>query len=384
MNKVKSSSHFKDDDPRFRQASISKVRNEERILIVDDDESIRNLFNETLEELGYKCETAENGFECLERIHEGNNYDIVLLDVHMPKLNGIETLKQLRVYSPDISIIIVSASREIENVRLALKEGAYDYIFKPFDIQEVQTVIRRAVERANLIRENRDYQQNLERKVIEQTQELIGLYSNTLEALVLALDLREQETGYRSYRVTEYALTLARRMHLPESDLSVIAKGALLHDIGKIGVPDNILLKPDSLTQEEWELMKKHPIFGYKLLKRIQFLEGAAQIVLNHHERYDGNGYPQGLSAEDITLGARIFSVVDALDAMTSNRIYRKAIPFDKAIDNIVNASGSQFDPAVVKSFLKVPSEEWIRTRNLIEISGSEYLKKLLYSLSKS
>lgn len=384
MNRIKSLSHIEHDAPGFTEAPIRKGRSQEKILIVDDDESIRNLFTETLEELGYECETAEDGFECLERIYKGNEYDIVLLDVHMPKLNGIETLKRLKFYSPDISIIIVSASREIENVRLALKEGAYDYIFKPFDIQEVQTVIRRAVERANLIKENKDYQQNLERKVTEQTQELIELYSDTLEALVLALDLREQETGYHSYRVTEYALTLARRMHLVDSDLSVIAKGALLHDIGKIGVPDHILLKPDTLTEEEWEIMKKHPIFGYRLLKKIQFLEGAAQIVLNHHERYDGNGYPQGLLAEDITLGARIFSIVDALDAMTSNRVYRKAIPFDKAIDNIANASGSQFDPDIVKAFLKVPVEEWIRTRNFIEISGSEYLKKLLYGLSKT
>ncbi len=384
LNKLNSYSKFEENVNPLKEALITSVPSSEKILIVDDDEGIRNLFSETLEELGYKCETAENGFECLERIYGGNIYDIVLLDVQMPKLNGIETLKKIKVHSPDLSIIIVSASREIENVRLALKEGAYDYIFKPFDIQEVQTVIRRTVERANLIKENRDYQQNLERKVIGQTQELVGLYANTLEALVLALDLREHETGYHSYRVTEYALTLARRMRLKESDLSVIAKGALLHDIGKIGVPDNILLKPDTLSHDEWGIMKKHPVFGYKLLKKIEFLEEAAQIVLNHHERYDGNGYPQGLSDEDITVGARIFSVVDALDAMTSDRVYRESIPFDRAIETIVNNSGSQFDPEVVKAFIKVPVEEWIKTRNFIEISGSEYLKKLLYSLSKS
>jgi len=383
LSKLNSYGHLEENVNFFKENLITSVPSSEKILIVDDDEGIRNLFNETLEELGYKCETAENGFECLERVYGGNIYDIVLLDVQMPKLNGIETLKKLKLHSPDLSIIIISASREIENVRLALKEGAYDYIFKPFDIQEVQTVIRRTVERANLIKENRDYQQNLERKVIDQTQELIGLYANTLEALVLALDLREHEIGYHSYRVTEYALTLARRMRLQDSDLSVIAKGALLHDIGKIGVPDNILLKPYTLSHEEWVIMKKHPVFGYKLLKKIEFLEEAAQIVLNHHERYDGSGYPQGLSDEDITVGARIFSVVDALDAMTSDRVYRESIPFDRAIETIVNASGSQFDPEVVEAFIKVPVEEWIKTRNLIEISGSEYLKKLLYSLSK-
>jgi putative nucleotidyltransferase with HDIG domain len=361
------------------------VQDTEKILVVDDEEIIRSLLGETLEELGYRYETAGDGLECLEKVYEADNdYDIVLLDIHMPKLNGLETLKRLKAYSPDISIIIVSASRDIENVRLALREGAYDYIFKPFDINEVRTVIRRAVERARLIKENRDYQENLERKVVQQTQDLVNLYAGTLEALVLALDLREQETGYHSYRVTEYALTLAKRMGLPDQDLSIIAKGALLHDIGKIGVPDSILLKPNRLTEEEWEIMKKHPIFGYKLLKKIEFLEEAAQIVLSHHEHYDGNGYPQGLSGEDIPLGARIFSVVDALDAMTSNRPYRKAISFDKAIERIANASGSQFDPRVVKAFLDIPKEEWIKTRNHIENSASVYLRSLLYRLTKT
>jgi putative two-component system response regulator len=384
LNKLKSYNYSEKSLYNFEGTSVSKVQDKGNILIVDDDEAIRNLFRETLEELGYKCEVAENGLECLDRINRGSNYDIVLLDVQMPKLNGIETLKKLKTLSPDISIIIVSASREIENVRVALKEGAYDYIFKPFNVQEVETVIRRGFERAKLIKENKDYQQNLERKVIQQTQELVSLYSDTLEALVLSLDLREHETGYHSYRVTEYALTLARQLSLADSDLSNIVKGALLHDIGKIGVPDNILLKPDELTYEEWQIMKKHPVFGYKLLKKIHFLEEAAEIVLNHHERYDGNGYPQGLSGENIPVGARIFSVVDALDAMTSNRIYRRAIPFNKAIMKIAEASGSQFDPYVVEAFLEFSDRDWMGIRNRIETSGSEYLKKLLYQLSKA
>jgi putative nucleotidyltransferase with HDIG domain len=383
LNKA-NSGYLEKDVYESKEALTTKVKDKERILIVDDDEAIRNLFKETLEELGYRCESVENGLECLQKVYEGNSYDIVLLDVHMPRLNGIETLRKLKIHSPDISIIIVSASREIENVRVALKEGAYDYIFKPFNVQEIETVIRRAVERAKLIKENRDYQQNLEKKVVEQTKELVGLYANTLEALVLALDLREHETGYHSYRVTEYALTLARCLEPSSLDLSALAKGALLHDIGKIGVPDNILLKPEELTEEEWQIMKKHPIFGYKLLKKIHFLEEASEIVLNHHERYDGQGYPQGISGDDIPVGARIFSIVDALDAMTSTRIYRKAIPIDKAIERIAEASGSQFDPVIVDAFLKIPDDEWIRIRNRIESSGSEYLKKLLYRLSKA
>jgi putative nucleotidyltransferase with HDIG domain len=358
-------------------------KNGEKILIVDDEDAIRSLFVEALEELGYRCDVAANGLEALEKFYRIKDYDVVLLDIQMPKLNGIETLKKLKAYSPDLSIIMVSASRDIENVRAALKEGAYDYVFKPFNVTDVDTVIRRAIERSNLIRANKDYQKNLEKKVLEQTEELVRAYSGTLEAMILALDLREHETGYHSYRVTEYALNLGKHMKLTDEQLSIIAKGALLHDIGKIGVPDNILLKPDKLTDEEWELMRKHAEFGYELLQKIDFLEESAKIVHTHHERYDGQGYPAGLSGEDIPLGARIFSVVDALDAMTSRRTYRKAIPFEDAVEKIAEASGTQFDPEVIDVFVKIPAEEWKDIKKSIAASSSEYLKQLMFELSK-
>lgn len=355
----------------------------EKILIVDDEDAIRNLFVEALNELGYDCDVARNGLECLEKFYRVRNYDVVLLDVQMPELNGIETLKKLKSYSPDLSVIMVSASREIENVRVALKEGAYDYVFKPFNVVDVDAVIRRALERANLIKANKDYQKNLERKVADQTRELVKLYSGTLEAMILALDLRERETGHHSYRVTEYALNLGRHLALDESQLSVIAKGALLHDIGKIGVPDNILLKPDSLTDEEWHLMKQHAQLGYELLNKIEFLEESSLIVYTHHERYDGNGYPQGLAGDEIPLGARIFSVVDAFDAMTSKRVYKKAMPFEEAVERIRESSGTQFDPVVVDTFVNVPVDEWKNIRKKVASSGSQYLKGLMFELSK-
>lgn len=355
----------------------------DKILIVDDEDAIRSLFVEALNELGYDCDVAKNGLECLEKFYRVRDYDVVLLDVQMPELNGIETLKKLKSYSPDLSVIMVSASREIENVRVALKEGAYDYVFKPFNVIDVDAVIRRALERANLIKANKDYQKNLERKVADQTRELVKLYSGTLEAMILALDLRERETGHHSYRVTEYALNLGRHLRLDESELSVIAKGALLHDIGKIGVPDNILLKPDSLTDEEWELMKQHAHLGYELLNKIEFLEESSLIVYTHHERYDGNGYPQGLAGDEIPLGARIFSVVDAFDAMTSKRVYKKAMPFEEAVDRIRESSGTQFDPVVVDTFVNVPVDEWKNIRKKVASSGSQYLKGLMFELSK-
>ncbi len=364
-------------------AEVNPVKHKEKILIVDDEETIRNLFLETLEGFGYRCDTAQNGLQCLEKFYEQSDFDVVLLDVQMPKLNGIETLKKLKSYAPDISIIMVSASREIENVREALKEGAYDYIFKPFNINDVEAVIRRAVERAKLIKENKDYQKNLEKKVADQTRELVNLYSSTLEAMILALDLREQETGYHSYRVTEYALKIAKKLNLDDNDLAILAKGALLHDIGKIGVPDHILLKPGALTDDEWKIMKMHPENGYKLLQRIDFLEDSAQIVLSHHERADGTGYPRQLKREDIPFGARIFSVVDALDAMTSERTYRKAMPFEKASEIIVENSGTQFDPEIVEVFQDVELMDFKNIRDNIAVRGTDYIEGLLYYLSK-
>ena len=359
----------------------SKQEKQERILIVDDEATIRNLFVQALSSFGYDCETAENGKIGFEKFKSYGDFDLVLLDVQMPVLNGIETLKKIKSVDPDISVIMVSASVDIEHVRSALTAGAYDYIFKPFNVVEVDAVIKRALERTKLIKQNNDYQKNLENRVRNQTMELIKLYSGTLEAMVLALDLREKETGYHSYRVTEYALTLAKKLELPESEITILAKGALLHDIGKIGVPDNVLLKPGKLNDEEWEIMRKHPEHGYELLKKIDFLEESAQIVLHHHEHFNGKGYPVGLVGEQIPLGARIFSVVDTLDALTSKRVYKKAYSFEESSEKIEESSGKQFDPQVVEAFLDIKIDDFIEIREKIETSGSDYLRGLLYEL---
>lgn len=241
----------------------------------------------------------------------------------------------------------------------------------------------------DLIYQTQKFNETLNEEVEEATQairehqnELVRAYFGTLEAMILALDLRENETGYHSYRVTEYAVYLGKHANLTDEELSVMAKGALLHDIGRIGVPDSILLKPGKLTEEEWTLMKKHPELGYKLIRNIDFLEQSAMIVYTHHERYDGQGYPAGLMKDDIPLGTRIFSVADALDAMTSKRSYRDALPFEEAVRRITEASGSQFDPRVVDIFLEIPIDEWKNSRNRIADSGSDYLKHLAHKLN--
>lgn len=369
-------------DTQIQLNSVAQ-QNSSRILVVDDEETIRNLLAEKLLDMGYKCEKAADGAECLEKFKNDNLYDVILLDIQMPRLNGIETLKHLKNINPDISVVIISASRDIEDVRSALKLGAYDFIFKPFNIFDVESVVERAVERSNLLKQNRDYQHNLEEKVVSQTRELVKLYSGSLEAMVRALDLREKETGFHSYRVTEYSIRLARKLKVNDSFVSSLAKGALLHDIGKIGVPDKILLKPDSLVPEEWKVMKTHPRLGYDLLKKIDFLEDAAMIVLHHHEHFDGNGYPDGLSGKNIPLGARIFSIVDALDAMTSDRVYREAFSFQKAFDIIGSASGSQFDPSIVNAFLDIGVDEFRAIRSRIDNSDGDLLTDLMFDITR-
>jgi putative nucleotidyltransferase with HDIG domain len=192
-----------------------------------------------------------------------------------------------------------------------------------------------------------------------------------LEALLAALDTRDTETEGHSERVAAYTMLIAQRLNLSEEELPHIERGALLHDIGKIGVPDHILYKPGPLTPDEWEIMKQHPVVGYKMCMKIEMLRPAAPIVLHHHERWDGKGYPYGLSGEEIPLGARIFAIADTLDAMTSDRPYRKALSFAQAREEIERCAGAQFDPELVKVFLSVPEEE-LRAIRALTISNRE------------
>jgi response regulator RpfG family c-di-GMP phosphodiesterase len=244
--------------------------------------------------------------------------------------------------------------------------GADDYITKPFSISRVALTVKNLIERRSLALEKKNYQVSLEFKVMEQTaqirktmNELSTAYDNTLTALVKALDAREKEVGSHSERVMNFASFLGGKLGISGKELQELAKGALLHDIGKIGISDNILLKPGLLDDNEWIEMRKHPHVGYAILSEIDFLKIPAEIILGHHERFDGAGYPKQLKGEQIPIGARIFSVVDTLDAMTSDRPYRKALPFDMVIGEIIKYRGSQFDPAIADLFLSIPRKHW-------------------------
>ena len=339
-------------------------------MIVDDEPIIRDILEKLVGAEGYRCDTAQNGQEAIHRL-EKEKYEMVLSDVRMPVMDGLNLLKHIVSHYPDVAVIMVTAVADTNSAIDTLSLGAYDYLIKPFNANDLRNKINKALERRQLLCENRQYQVGLELKVQEQTsslrkalQDIQRAYAQTLETLINALDAREQETRRHSKRVSEYALLLARKMGVTAEEYIDIARGSLLHDIGKIGISDSILLKPGKLNEEEWTVMRRHSEIGYNILKGIEFLEGAAQLVLQHHEKYDGTGYPRGLRTEQIMRGARIFAVIDTFDAMTSDRPYRKALTYPIAREEIIRFSGRQFDPEVVECFLSIPEEVWFKTKD--------------------
>jgi response regulator RpfG family c-di-GMP phosphodiesterase len=335
------------------------------LLIVDDEEMIRELLCSALSREGWCCHQACNADEG-RFILQNQKIDLALLDIMMPGYSGIDLLQELKKICPDTSALMVTAMSDMDTALSCMHMGADDYIVKPFNIDRIVITVNNSLEKRRLFLENKEYQRNLEIKVYEQTgqiraamEEIQLSYEHTLTALVRALDAREKEIGSHSERVMNYTLLLAKAWGVAEPELSHMAKGTLLHDIGKIGVADCILLKEGALSKEEWDEMRRHPLVGYEILSGIKALKGAAEFVLSHHERYDGAGYPCGLKGEEIPLSARIFALADTLDAMTSDRPYRRALPFQAVVKEVDSCCGTQFDPEIVKFFLKIPKAEW-------------------------
>ncbi len=331
-----------------------------RILIVDDDESVRDVISVLLSEEGYTCSVASGADMALE-MAEQDETPLVISDMKMPGKDGLWLLEAFRDRYPDTAVIMLTGYGDTEAAVDCLRRGAVDYLLKPPKLTDLIRSIERALAKRRIELARKKYQKKLERKVRDRTTELRGAlkdvsttYQNTLLALVSALDAREHETSDHSIRVVEYTTAIANRMTIKGPELDEIGRGALLHDIGKIGVPDAVLLKPGKLTPEEWVEMRKHPDIGFNMIAPIPFLTEPSSIVLSHQERWDGQGYPRRLKGEEIHIGARIFAVADTLDAMTSDRPYRKGTTFANAIAEIDRCSGTQFDPQVVQAFLSI------------------------------
>jgi cyclic di-GMP phosphodiesterase len=342
---------------------------QKRILVVDDEAAVCTLLGERLENAGFACRSAESAEQALELL-ESETFDVIISDLNMPGKSGLDLLEIAHQKYPLTAILMVTGVDDIRVGIQAMKEGADDYLTKPFQFEIVLTSVRRALEKKRLEKEVEDYRHNLEEMVDQRTRQYQAAlkrieltYDETLEALGAALDLRDNETAGHSQRVSHYCMEMAKAMGVKPERLKHIERGSYLHDIGKIGIPDAILLKPGKLTPEEKQIMESHARIGYDLVSRIAFLAPAAEIVLTHQERFDGTGYPQGLLGEEIPLGARIFAVADTLDAMTSDRPYRRALPFSKAHEEIKSEAGRQFDPTVVKTFLSIPERAWTDIR---------------------
>lgn len=350
------------------------TEDEKTLLIIDQNSDKRGLLANFFS-ARYSCDEAENMTSALKKIQE-KEFAVILMSFTMPNFNGLELIPYLQSVSPRTIPIFISDNEAQGNTVRAFRAGAFEVIQKPFTLKSVEAAVEKAFGQFERKWLKDRYQHHLEELVAERTTELDqaleaveNSYRMTLKALVQALETRDFETHGHSERVVTFSLRLGFELGLDKDALRDLELGALLHDIGKIGVPDAVLRKPAKLNEEEWNKMKLHPIHGQRILRNIKFLEGAARIVAQHHEKWDGSGYPVGLRGEDIDIGARIFAVVDAFDAMVSDRVYRKGCPYEDALAELERCAGTQFDPLVVEAFKHIPREDWeiLRERSLRE-----------------
>jgi len=346
---------------------------DERILVVDDEDLIREIICSVLNQAGFVCHPVISGTAALSILQSDGAFSVVVSDVVMDGMDGLTLLSHIKRDYPEIPVVMVTAVHDISVALAAMRNGAYDYLLKPFEREQLLASVRRAVENRRLKAENLAYQTKLESLVSARTEmlrqalsDLERSYDITLEALGDALDLKDAETEGHSKRVTAFTIAIARAMGLPQDRVRVIARGAFLHDVGKMAIPDAILRKPSRLSEEEQEIMQQHALLGYQMVRRIPFLHEAADIVYSHQERYDGSGYPRGLRGDQIPLGARIFAVADTFDAMTSDRPYRAAQSISSARREIERQSDKQFDPEIVKVFTSIPEHIWSDLRTEI------------------
>jgi putative two-component system response regulator len=352
----------------------------ERILIVDDEPGIRNLLVAHLAALRLDCRTARDGFEALALAAEEPRPSLVLSDIEMPGMSGFELLQKLKELDQNLQVVMISGLHDLDVVRRCLREGAYDYIVKPFEAEDLLNTVERALERARLIRQNEEYRGNLERMVAEQTMEIRQTRDIALLTLAKLAESRDNATGQHLERMSAYSRHLAEHLaagpcrgQLAEDFVAHLYKSSPLHDIGKVGIPDSILRKPGPLDDGEREVMRTHPRIGGDTLRKVieqfrsnTFLTMGMEIAYHHHERWDGAGYPHRLAGEHIPLAARIVAVADAYDAITSERPYKLGYDHEEAVRRIAVDRGRHFDPMLVDAFLDCQSEfDEIRRRFL-------------------
>ncbi len=336
-----------------------------KLLIVDDEPVISDIIFQCLSGEGYACDTANSAEQALTLL-EQIDYHLIISDIMMPGKSGIELLEEVKKKHPDIAIIMVTAVDDRKTAVRALQLGAYGYVIKPFELNEIVLSTVNALERRRLSLESKKYEARLENDVRERTQEIHQREEEICLRLTSACEFRDEETGTHIRRIGLYSAVIGAALGWEKRTLDEIQIAACMHDIGKIGVPDNVLQKPGRLTPEEFEIIKTHPSIGAQILSGsdISLINMAKDIALSHHEKWNGSGYPKGLVGEDIPETARIVAIVDVYDALVYKRVYRPAIPEEEALDMMRKDVGTHFDPRLFDIFIKVlPQIRDIRMR---------------------
>ncbi len=360
------------------------------ILVVDDEEPIRNAISRKLKAEGYNCAVAADGKEALWKAF-AQDFALVLLDVKMPGMSGMEVLSRMIADHPDTGVVMITAGGDTQTAVEAMKQGAYDYVTKPFNLDDLVMRVEKALERRGLVLINRDYQLRLEQEVEQQTGQVRQYWREAIEALareemalkeasgapgttkkadsedvylqiarVLAqtVEMREPYARGHSERVALLANDIALQLGCPDELIRDIQLAATVHDIGKIVIPDHILFKPGHLTSAEYSEIKTHPMATVDIIRHVDYFKSIIPLVESHHEWYDGRGYPKKLTGENIPLGARILAVADAYDAMTCPRPHRPRLSNEDAVQALKKGAGTQWDPTVVDAFFRILKRE--------------------------
>lgn len=338
-----------------------------RVLVVDDERYVREIVRRWLERVGYECTCAESVAAASEILQQ-QVFEIVTSDISMPGQSGIELLRTVKEKYPETAVLMLTANADTRLAIQALTLGAYGYLLKPIEQEELLCQIERALEHRRLVVENREYTNLLEWKVREQTRHIRLAHEETIQRLVTACMFRDDETGGHIKRTGLSSALVAQAAGWSTEMVELIQLAAPMHDVGKVGIPDSILRKPGKLTPEEFRVMQQHTVIGADMLSGSlsPVLQMAEQIAHFHHERWDGTGYPNRLAGEDIPKAARILAIIDVYDALTHDRVYRRALPEEQVLQIIEDGRGTHFDPAVTKAFFDaLPG---IRTVNVYEL----------------
>ncbi len=363
-----------------------------RVLVVDDEPVNRRVLEAMLIPLGYEVDLAKDGQEALERVHS-NLPDLILLDVMMPRMDGFEVCRKLKSNpgTQPIPVVIVTALKEVEDRVQALEAGADDFLTKPVDKTELRARARSLLKVKAYHDHMLTYQQDLEWEVAQRTEELEQALErvrsaslDTILRLSRAAEYKDEDTGAHILRMSHYSASLARHMGLGERTEDAILYAAPMHDVGKIGIPDSVLLKPGKLNAEEWEIMKSHTVIGSKILAGAEpgFLRLAEVIALTHHERWDGTGYPRGLKGKGIPLAGRITAIADVFDALTSRRPYKEPFSVERSLGIVREGRGNHFDPAVVDAFFEILDEEILPIKQQYKDEGESLLLRMKKGLA--